>query len=128
MLSLAASTLLSVIWLISNLMKYSRQMGKAAEESTPQDIAEAWGRRRKVGLSLACLFVYIIALPWIGFILSSVLFILAFVLVLDERRKAVLIISPLLITAVVIIVFGKFITMPLPKGVGVFAEFSRLFY
>jgi hypothetical protein len=48
--------------------------------------------------------------------------------VLDERRKSVLIISPVLIPAVIIIVFGKFITMPLPKGVGVFAAFSRLFY
>ena len=56
------------------------------------------------------------------------LFILAFILALDERRKTVLIISPLLITAVIIVVFAKFITMPLPKGVGIFAEFSRLFY
>jgi putative tricarboxylic transport membrane protein len=128
LLSLAASTLLSVIWLISNVLKYARQQGKSTEDSTPEDNAAAWSRRRKVGLSLACLLVYIVALPWIGFIVSSVLFILAFVLVLDERRKSVLIISPVLIPAVIIIVFGKFITMPLPKGVGVFAAFSRLFY
>jgi hypothetical protein len=25
-------------------------------------------------------------------------------------------------------VFAKFITIPFPKGVGLFAEFSRLFY
>jgi putative effector of murein hydrolase len=56
------------------------------------------------------------------------LFILAFILALDERRKTVLIISPLLITVVIIVVFAKFITISLPKGVGVFAEFSRLFY
>ena len=128
LLSLGASTLLSVIWLISNLAKYSRKKEKDTEETTPEDIADAWSRRRKVWLGLACLLVYIVTMPWIGFILSSALFILAFVLVLDERRKTVLIISPLLITAVIIIVFAKFITMPLPRGVGVFAAFSRLFY
>ena len=71
---------------------------------------------------------YIVLIPWIGFLLSTMLFILVFTLALDERRKAVLIISPPLITAVIILVFAKFITIPLPKGVGVFAEFSRLFY
>ena len=68
------------------------------------------------------------SLPWIGFILSTLLFILAFILALEEKRKLVLIISPPLITAVVILIFAKFIMMPLPKGVGIFAEFSRLFY
>ena len=56
------------------------------------------------------------------------LFILVFILALEEKRKLVLIISPLLITAAIILIFAKFIMMPLPKGVGIFAEFSRLFY
>jgi hypothetical protein len=36
--------------------------------------------------------------------------------------------SPVLMTAVIMGVFAKFITIPFPKGIGVFAEFSRLFY
>ncbi len=56
------------------------------------------------------------------------LFILAFILALEEKRRLVLIISPPLITAVVILIFAKFIMMPLPRGAGIFAEFSRLFY
>ena len=88
----------------------------------------AWSRRRKIALCSLCLLVYIIITPLIGFILSTMLFILAFVLALEEKRKLVLIISPPLITAVIILIFAKFIMMPLPKGVGIFAEFSRLFY
>jgi hypothetical protein len=91
-------------------------------------MAEAWGRRRKVGLSILCLLAYIIAMPWVGFIPSTLMFILAFALVLEERRKWVLIISPVLVASIVIGVFAKFITIPFPKGVGVFAAFSRLFY
>jgi putative effector of murein hydrolase len=67
-------------------------------------------------------------MPWIGFILSTLLFIPAFTLALEERRKMVLIISPFLITAITILVFARFITIPFPKGVGVFAAFSRFFY
>jgi putative tricarboxylic transport membrane protein len=128
LLSLGFSVILSLAWLITNLRKYSREKQKTGETPAPENAAEAWSRRKKVGLSLVCLLCYIIIIPLIGFLLSTVLFILAFILALDERRKTVLIISPLLITAAVIVVFAKFITMPLPKGVGIFAEFSRLFY
>ncbi|MEI7672304.1 MAG: tripartite tricarboxylate transporter TctB family protein, partial [Deltaproteobacteria bacterium] len=79
-------------------------------------------------LCSACLLAYIILTPLIGFILSTILFTLAFVLALEEKRKLVLIISPPLITAVIVVVFAKFITIPLPRGEGMFAEFSRFFY
>ena len=129
LLSLGVSTILSLIWLINNLRQYAREKGKTAEEPPePEAIVEAWRRRRKIALCSVCLLAYIIITPWIGFILSTILFILAFVLALEEKRKSVLIISPLMITAVIIIIFAKFITIPLPKGVGMFAEFSRFFY
>jgi putative tricarboxylic transport membrane protein len=128
LLSLGFATILSLVWLITNLQKYSRERQETNEKPEPENAAETWNRRKKVGLSLVCLFCYILMTPWIGFILSTVLFILAFVLALDERRKVVLIVSPPLITVVIILVFAKFITIPLPKGVGIFAEFSRLFY
>jgi hypothetical protein len=128
LLSLGASVLLSLSWLISTLARASKEKGKAVENPTPEAMAEAWGRRRKVGLSILCLLAYIIAMPWVGFIPSTLMFILAFALVLEERRKWVLIISPVLVASIVIGVFAKFITIPFPKGVGVFAAFSRLFY
>jgi putative tricarboxylic transport membrane protein len=128
LLSLGAATALSAVWLVRNLAAYARQEPKAASEPSPEAIAEARGRRRKVALSVACLLGYIVVMPWIGFILSTIFFILAFIWALEERRKKVLVISPVLITATIIVVFAKFITIPLPKGVGLFAAFSRFFY
>jgi putative tricarboxylic transport membrane protein len=72
--------------------------------------------------------VYIIVMPWIGFVLSTFLFVPAFALALEERRKLVLILSPFLVSAITLLVFARFITIPFPKGAGLFAEFSRLFY
>lgn len=128
MLSLGVSVLLSLCWLIVTLGKFFRAKGKAAEEPLPEMIAEAWSRRKKVALSVVCILVYIVVMPWIGFVLSTFLFIPAFALALEERRKLVLILSPFLVTAITIFVFARFISIPFPKGVGLFTEFSRLFY
>ena len=84
--------------------------------------------RVTVALSVACFLTYIIVMPWIGFVLATFLYILAFALALGERRRWVLAVSPVLVTAVILGVFAKFITIPFPKGMGIFAEFSRLFY
>ena len=126
-MALAISTLLSVLILIANIRK-SKAGGPGAQELTAEAIAEKRRARITVTLSIVCFITYIIVTPWIGFIIATLLYILVFALVLGERRRWVLAISPVLMTAVIMGVFAKFITIPFPKGVGVFAEFSRLFY
>lgn len=129
LLSLGVTSILSLIWLIGNLRRYFREKRETAEEPLLREtVAAPRGGQKKVALCGFCLLTYIIITPLIGFILSTVLFILAFILALEEKRRLVLILSPPLITAVIIVIFAKFIMMPLPKGIGVFAEFSRLFY
>jgi uncharacterized membrane protein (DUF485 family) len=95
---------------------------------TEEQCAELKRQRTTVTLSVVCFLAYMLLIPWIGFILSTLLFVPAFALGLGERRKSVLIISPVLLTVVIVAVFARFITIPFPKGVGVFAAFSRLFY
>jgi putative tricarboxylic transport membrane protein len=126
-IALAISTLLSVLMLISNIRK-SKAAAPAAQALTAEAIAEKRHARITVTLSIACFLAYIVVTPWIGFIIATLLYILVFALVLGERRRWVLAISPVLMTAVIMGVFAKFITIPFPKGIGVFAEFSRLFY
>ncbi len=126
LMALGASTLLSASLLISSIKKL-RQAG-AAEDLTPEAIAEKKRQRITVALSVACFLLYLVVMPWIGFILSTFIYIPAFALALGERRRSVIFISPFLLTAIIVAVFAKFITIPFPKGVGIFAEFSRLFY
>lgn len=129
LLSLGVAAILSLVWFIGNLRRYSREKSGANEKRPmPETVALQRAGQKKIALCSACLLVYIVLTPLIGFLLSTVLFILTFILALEEKRKLVLIISPPVITAVVFVIFAKFIMMPLPKGVGVFAEFSRLFY
>jgi putative tricarboxylic transport membrane protein len=127
LIALGLSAMLSVILLISSVRKFRREAG-VFEGLTPEAVAERQRRRTTVILSVACFLAYMVVIPWMGFILSTLLYIPAFSLSLGERRKLVLLISPFLLTAIIVAVFAKFITIPFPKGVGIFAEFSRLFY
>jgi putative tricarboxylic transport membrane protein len=126
LMALGASTLLSASLLLSSIKKL-RQAG-AAEDLTPEAIAEKKQQRITVALSVVCFLAYLVVMPWIGFVLSTFIYIPAFALALGERRRSVIFISPFLLTAIIVAVFAKFITIPFPKGVGIFAEFSRLFY
>jgi len=126
LIALGASALFSVVLLISSVKKFLRE--GAAEDLTPEAAAEKKRQRVTVALSVACFLAYLVLTPWIGFILATFVYIPVFALALGERRMSVLLISPFLLTAIIVAVFAKFITIPFPKGVGIFAAFSRLFY
>jgi putative tricarboxylic transport membrane protein len=129
-LALSAATLFSIILLISNLRKYQREKQQSTEEASisPEAKLDLKNRRKKFVLSVICLLGYILIMPWIGFVLSTLVYVFAFILALGERRKFVLALSPFLVTALTVIVFARFIKMPLPRGVDIFAAFSRLIY
>jgi len=126
LLAIGASALFSVALLISSVKKYRGE--GTAEDRTPEAIAEQKRQRITVTLSVVTFLIYMVVIPWLGFIFSTLVYIPVFALALGERRKSVLLISPFLLTGIIVAVFAKFITIPFPKGVGIFAEFSRLFY
>jgi cytochrome c oxidase subunit IV len=126
LLAIGASALFSVALLISSVKKHRGE--GTAEDRTPEAIAEQKRQRITVTLSVVTFLIYMVVIPWLGFIFSTLVYIPIFALALGERRKSVLLISPFLLTGIIIAVFAKFITIPFPKGVGIFAEFSRLFY
>lgn len=129
-LILSAAVVLSAVLLISSLVGYLKAKRQSSGEPllSPEAAKGLRLRRKKIALSSILLLLYIIIMPWIGFGLSTLLYVPAFILALGERRKLVLILSPLLVTVFVILIFSRFIAIPFPKGVGIFAAFSRLFY
>jgi hypothetical protein len=129
-LVLAAAGILSLGLFLSRLMRLKRpgsSPAKRAEPSAEPDHDPQVGRR-KVLLSVICLLGYVVLLPWVGFPLATCLYVLAFMLALEERRKWILLASPVLVTALMILVFGVFITIPFPRGAGIFESLTRLLY
>ena len=126
-IALGACFLLSLAHLVAGLWKGPRGTDSTAHPAE-ESIAAKRKRRITVTLSALCLLVYMGLIPYLGFILATLLFIPAFAFFLGERRKTVLLLSPFLLTAIIVAVFVKFISIPFPKGMGIFASFSRLFY
>jgi putative tricarboxylic transport membrane protein len=127
-MALAVSLGLSLLMLVASIKKYKAAAREGVRELSAEAVAEKRRQRTTVILSIVTFLAYIIVMPWIGFILATLIYILAFAWALGERRRWVLAVSPFLVTAVIVGVFAKFITIPFPKGIGVFAEFSRLLY
>ena len=129
-LVLSMALLLSMVLLGVSYNQYKKGKGKAPEGGeAPAGVGADRGRRRKkLALTILFLLIYLVIMPWVGFILSTVIYVFAFIFALEERRKLVLALSPVLVTAMMVAVFVKFLSIPLPKGVGVFADLSRLFY
>ncbi|MEW6674177.1 MAG: tripartite tricarboxylate transporter TctB family protein [Thermodesulfobacteriota bacterium] len=125
---LSTAIFLSLLVLIINTRKYLQEKKAGAPQEPAISSGEARERRMKLVLSVICLLVYILIMPYIGFVLATLLYVPAFILALGERRKWVLAVSPFLVTAMAVAVFGRFIAMPLPRGVEAFAAFSRIFY
>lgn len=127
LVSLAASLGLSAVLLV----QAGRRPKASAAEKKPADPAagdDSRRRRQAVVASTGCFFFYLVAISFLGFILATLFFIPAFAFALGERRTKVLVAAPLVVTTVMTAVFLKFLAIPFPKGVGVFAAFSRLFY
>jgi len=129
-LILSISALLSAFLLFSSILKFRKEKGDAEPEETlsPEELAGRKKQRNIVILCAVVTLVYIFAMQAIGFAPATLLYVLAFVFVLGERRKSVLIVSPVAVTALILVVFSRLIAMPLPKGIGFFADLSRFFF
>ena len=88
LMALGASLLFSVVLLISSVKKFLRE--GTAEDLTPEAAADKKRQRVTVTLSVVCFLAYLVLTPWIGFILSTFIYIPVFALALGERRTSVL--------------------------------------
>lgn len=75
-----------------------------------------------LGLFLA--LAYAFAIPWLGFTVSTVVFLVAWFLIGGVRKPGQLVGVTLVGTAIILYVFVKLALMPLDKGAGAFGEFT----
>ena len=71
--------------------------------------------------------VMAILMPIIGFIPVSFLFLIAYGVLLGERRIGLLIIVSLVITAILYILFQGALDIMLARGTGIFRDFALFF-
>lgn len=96
-----------------------RERGRRVSRAAPppdEDPAQQTTTRARRAASLALPLVYVALLPHSGFYVTTPLFLAAYLLLLGERRIAVLIGAPLVIFALINLVFTKLFYVALPTG------------
>lgn len=121
LLILALATALSLFLFLQGLWTTIRDTRPGGGAILPGDI-------RRCLLAIVILLGYLLVMPWAGFIATTPLFIIIFMLGLGERRVGLLGAAPVLITIGLFLFFIKFINIPLPRGRGIFLTFSRMLY
>lgn len=86
------------------------------------------GMPPKVIATAAMICVYAALMNVIGFTLSTLVFTLANPLIMGYKKHRVLVLFSVLLTAVVVLVFGKVFFIPLPRGLGFLRELSYYIY
>jgi putative tricarboxylic transport membrane protein len=112
--------ILSFIALLSDILK------KPTEKFNTDTLSNE--TKKRFLITLICIFTYIIILHYVGFAISTPIFIFIFMLILGEQRKWLIFLTSILMTAAVIIIFSKFFLLAIPRGFGLFRNFSLFFY
>jgi len=112
-----------------SLFLFFQGLWETIGDSRPKTGAQpaSWDTGRGLAV-MAIVLVYLLLMPWIGFVVTTPGFVLIFMLGLGERRVGLLSAAPLFITAGLFLFFVKFLQIPLPRGSGVFLHFSRMLY
>jgi putative tricarboxylic transport membrane protein len=121
---LAATIVLTGVLLIRNFIELLKsRKGTRTSTETSQKPA-TFTLLLVMSLSLA----YAVAMEYIGFLLSIVLFQVVLLYILKIRSAFTLIVFPLSLTVTFYLIFVKLLSLPFPRGEGTFLYFSRLFY
>ena len=80
--------------------------------------------RSKLLIGMVICAVTAFILPYIGFIPTSFLFLVAYGLLLGEKRPVVLIVTGLVATLVLYVIFQGALSIFLPRGFGFFRSFA----
>ncbi len=78
--------------------------------------------------AVAIIAVYLILLPYVGFLVLTPLQMIAFMYLLGERQKVWIFSLPFAMTLGIVLLFTKAMYVPLPRGVGIFLDISHLLY
>lgn len=92
------------------------------------EVAKSAGSRIKFFSALILIVAYFFLLNMIGFIALTPFFMIAFMVLLGEKSWPWMIGLSIGMTILIVLAFTQAMYVPLPRGVGIFHDFSVLFY
>ncbi len=107
------TAIVAALWLVNAVKKYLSAKAAGATESGSIALSEM---NKTIIVVLLELLLYVIVVNRLGYFTSTFLYLLITMYTLGYRNKLVLVVLPIAFVAVVGIVFGKLLYIPLPTG------------
>lgn len=83
---------------------------------------------KAVILNVAILTAYLFFMNIIGFLLSTLIFVFGSTRGMGYKKLHIVAIFTIVLSAVLVFVFGRLFVIPLPRGIGLFRELSYYIY
>lgn len=77
---------------------------------------------------LAGMVMYTLVVNTIGYFITSLIFLAVVLYLLGERKKVMLILFPLIVAIIFTLLFGRVLSVPLPRGIEPLKSLSYFFY
>ena len=101
---------------------------RGARRAEPEASAPEAVHAGRLAAGVTLIVLYVLVTPWVGFALTTVVFIAAFMLLAGARSPVSIGANAVLGTVVLLYAFVKLVYLPLPKGEGGFEAVTLLIY
>jgi len=115
------------------IIKYKLELAKETKEQRKERIQSdpdyyPWGQKRFFGTCVLFGFYMLFGLNYIGFVLSTFIFVTALTIWLGNKKYWQAVMNGVFTAAVCTVLFCRVMMMPMPRGMGIFRAFSLMFY
>lgn len=121
----------SILALIDDFKAWKKAKSSDIDAKAAKEAAEGYdpkGRFRMIGAIIILGLYSLVGFRYLGFIASTLLVIPIIMLWLGERKWLRIVLLTVIMTVLCVFLFCKFMLIPLPRGAGIFRDFSLLFY
>lgn len=119
--SLAILGLLLLLFISINVMKNKNKIRIPMLDLKSKD-------GKAVLLNVLMLTGYLVLMNTIGFLISTPLYLFGSARFMGYKKYVPLLIYTVILSTVLVVIFGKVFYVPLPRGIGIFREISYSFY
>ena len=116
-----------ILLVLTSLILVGKLLFERSKEGAERERTEPKIKTGMMVKGILVLFLYMFLMQYLGYILSTLFFTAAAMLMLGNRNKLQLFVVPTLTTAFIFAVFTHAMYISMPKGVWVFRAFSLMF-
>ena len=119
--TLLGIVVMAIIIMIDAFLK--ARSGMASKEQRRED-----SNTSGVAICGIIIFFFILLISYVGFVLSAFFCFMVLMYAFGERKKLVVLSYSIVMVGMVYLLFGKFLFVPLPRGVSIFQALSYYLY